>query len=52
MATTVDGIELLKEGGNLAAERMLGDDDLKRIRLIKMKMAAKHVDRKRFRDSD
>ena len=51
LKTSIDGIELLKEGGNIAAERMLGDDDFKRIKLIKMKMAAKHVDRKRFADS-
>jgi hypothetical protein len=52
LATTVDGIDLLKEGANLASERFLTDGDLKRIKLIKMKHAAKHVDRKRFRDSD
>ena len=33
-------------------KRLLTDDDFKKIRLLKLKNATKHVDRKRFRDSD
>ena len=46
--TDVDGIELLKRKGDQVGE-MLTDHELKKIRLLKMKQAVKHVDRKGFR---
>ena len=48
----IDGIELLKEGADVAGQRILTDEDFKRIRIQKLKQAAKKVDRKGFRDSD
>ena len=54
----IEGIELLKkheglgEEVNLAAERLLDDKDLKKIRYLKLKQAVKNIDRKGFRDSD
>jgi hypothetical protein len=53
----VDGLELLRkaenlpEGTNMAAERILDDNDLKKIRYLKLKAAVKKVDRKGFADS-
>jgi len=40
MVKGIDGIELLKEGDNVAAERILTDADLKRIRVGKLRQAA------------
>lgn len=37
MQRGIDGLELLKEGDNIAAERILDDDDLKRIRIMKLR---------------
>ena len=48
----IDGVELLQEGENVAAERILTDADLKRIRIQKLKQAAQKVDKRGFRDSD
>jgi len=54
--TNIDGIELLKkhekidEEVNLAAERILDDTDLKKIKILKLKEGVKHVDRYGFRD--
>jgi protein SDA1 len=52
IATDIDGAELLREGADIATQRFLTDEDMKKIRLLKLKNATKHVDRKRFRDSD
>ncbi len=54
----IDGIDLLmksektEEGVNLAATRILTEDDLKKIRYLKMRRAVKKVDRKGFASSD
>jgi hypothetical protein len=54
----IDGIDLLMksektaEGVNLAATRILTEDDLKKIRYLKMRRAVKKVDRKGFASSD
>lgn len=48
----VEGIELLREGDNVATERMLTDVDIKRIRLLKLRKVVRKVDRKGFRSSD
>lgn len=47
-ATNVDGIEFLKEGENVAMERILTDKDLKKIKLSKLREAVKRVDKKGF----
>jgi len=53
----IDGIELLKKhegidvGVNLAATRILDENDLKKIRVLKLKQAVKKVDRKGFASS-
>jgi len=52
MQTGIDGIELLKEGADVAGERILTDQDLKRIRIMKLKQIAKKIDKKGFADSD
>ena len=50
----IDGLDLLRkaenlpEGANIAAERILDDKDLKKIKYLKLKNAVKKVDRKRF----
>ena len=51
MAYNIDGIELLKEGEGVATERMLDNEDLRRIKYRQLKKAVQKVDRKRFRDS-
>lgn len=54
----IDGIELLKKAEkidkdkNLAADEILDDKTLKKIKLLKMKEGVKHVDRHGFRDND
>jgi len=48
----IEGIELLKEGDNVATERILTDLDIKKIRLMKLRKAVRSVDRKGFRSSD
>lgn len=54
----IDGIELLKKvqkidsAKNLAADEILDDKALKKIKLLKMKEGVKHVDRHGFRDDD
>lgn len=54
----IDGIELLKkaegidENVNLAAERLLDDKDLRKIRYLKLKKAVQNIDKKGFKDSD
>jgi hypothetical protein len=51
----IDGIELLDKEGtgvNLAQERLLDEEDLKRIRVLKLRQAVKKVDRKGFASSD
>jgi len=56
--TDIDGIELLKKHKkidqevNLAADRILDDVDLKKIKILKLKEGVKHVDRHGFRDRD
>ena len=52
MVTSIDGVELLKEGADVAAERILTDADLKKIRIRKLKQAARTVDKQGFADSD
>ena len=52
MVTGIDGVELLKEGADVAAERILTDADLKKIRIRKLKQAARTVDKHGFADSD
>lgn len=52
MAHGIDGLELLKEGADVMSTRIITDEDLKRIRIMKLKQAVKKVDRKGFRDSD
>ena len=52
MVKGIDGVELLKEGDDVATTRILTDEDLKRIRIQKLKQAARKVDKKGFRDSD
>ena len=52
MVTGIDGVELLKEGADVAAERILTDADLKKIRIRKLKQAARTVDKQGFADSD
>lgn len=53
----IDGLDLLRkaehlpEGTNIAAHRILDDNDLKKIRYLKLKAAVKKVDRKGFADS-
>lgn len=41
---------MLREGADLATQRFLTDEDIKKIKILKMRNAVKHVDRKRFRD--
>lgn len=48
VATTIEGIELLGEGANVATERMLTDKDFKKIKLMQLRQAAKKVDKKGF----
>lgn len=52
LAFNVEGIELLKQGEGIVTERFLTDDDLKRIRILKLRKAVRQVDRKGFRSSD
>ena len=50
-----DGLEFLKEGADVASKRLLTDEDLKKIRIAKLRQAAQKVDKKGFRsgsDSD
>jgi hypothetical protein len=47
----IDGIEYLKEGPNVMTERFLTDQDLKKIRIMKLRQAVRKVDRKGFRSS-
>ncbi len=53
----IDGIDLLKKASkmpdeyNLAAEKILDDSDLRKIKYLKMKKALQKIDKKRFRDS-
>lgn len=54
----IDGIDLLKkvskidEDVNLAADRVLDDHDLKKIKILQLKEGVKRVDRHGFRDED
>ena len=48
MQRGIDGVELLKEGSDVAAQRILTDEDLKRIRIQKLKQAARKVDKHGF----
>ena len=54
----IDGIDLLKkatkvdEDVNLAAERVLDDTDLKKIKILQLKEGVKRVDRHGFREED
>ncbi len=43
--------EGIDEGVNLAATRILDDEDLKKIRILKLRQAVKKVDRKGFASS-
>lgn len=52
IAVKVDGVELLKEGEEVDKERILTEEDFKRIKYLQYKNAVKKVDRKKFRDSD
>jgi|LauGreDrversion4_2_1035121.scaffolds.fasta_scaffold122711_3 hypothetical protein len=51
----IDGIELLEkaeglEPGSLALTRVLNDEDLRKIRLLKLKNAVKHVTKEEMPD--
>ena len=48
LANNVDGVQFLKEGDNVAKERILTDKDLKKIKLMKLREAVKRVDKKGF----
>lgn len=48
---TVDGAELLGEGSDVAEQRLLTNDDLKRIKIKRMRAAVRKVDRKGFASS-
>ena len=48
LANNVDGVQFLKEGENVAKERILTDKDLKKIKLMKLREAVKRVDKKGF----
>ena len=43
MVKGIDGVELLKEGADVATQRILTDADYKKIRIQKLKQAAKRV---------
>lgn len=47
----VEGAHLLKEGADVAANRMLTDIDLKKIKVLQMRMAMRKVDKHGFRSS-
>lgn len=55
---TIDGIEFLKKAQkidadvNLAADRILDDRDLKKIKILQLKEGVRKVDRHGFRDDD
>ena len=49
--TGIDGIELLKEGAGVAAARILTDEDLRKIRIAKLREAAQTVDKAGFKES-
>ena len=51
MQRGIDGVELLKEGADIAAHRILTDEDLKRIRIQRLKQAARKVDKHGFASS-
>ena len=48
----ISGQELLKEGADIAAERLLTDKDLRKIKVLKMRQAMRKVDKHGFREDD
>jgi protein SDA1 len=48
VASNVDGVAYLKEGENIAKERILTEKDFKKIKLQKLREAARRVDKKGF----
>jgi len=48
---TIDGIEYLKEGADIAKDRLLTQEELKKIQIKRMREAVRKVDRKGFRSS-
>ena len=52
MVKGIDGVELLKEGDEVATQRILTDEDLKRIRIMKLKQAAKQIFKKESDDDE
>lgn len=48
----VDGAHLLKEGKNVAADRILTDIDLKKIKVLKLRKAMARVDKGGFKSDD
>ena len=48
VASNVDGVAYLKEGEDIAKERILTDKDFKKIKLQKLRLAVKRVDKKGF----
>ena len=58
LSKTIDGIELLKRAEkidddvNLAADRILDDRALKKIRILQLKEGVRRVDRHGFRDTE
>lgn len=48
---TVEGIEYLGEGANVAQDRLLTQEELKKIQIKRMRAAVRKVDRKGFRSS-
>lgn len=49
VAKTIAGTELLKDGENIGTTRILTDEDLRKMKLLKLKAAVKKVDRHGFR---
>jgi protein SDA1 len=48
----IDGADLLKEGDNVAADRILTDTDLKKIKVLKLRKAMRRVDRGGFKEDE
>lgn len=51
IATTIEGLEYLKEGNDVLTQRVLTDKDLKKMRVMKLREAVRKVDRHGFRSS-
>lgn len=49
VVTNIDGVDLLKEGENVTMNRLLTEEDFRKIKLKKLKDAVRKVDRHGFR---